>query len=99
MNWALDLLTRLGATSNYNAIGDLRTLQITTATAKPLPAFCVLKIRSLARATNSGEFSASDAHVVPSRTLIQFFLSALPSNELVRHLFSASLAALNCIQH
>jgi hypothetical protein len=32
------LYTPLGNTSNYSAIADLHTLQITTAPAKPFPA-------------------------------------------------------------
>jgi hypothetical protein len=31
MDWILDLLTQLGTTSNYTAIGDLHTLQTTVA--------------------------------------------------------------------
>jgi hypothetical protein len=59
MDWKLDLLTPLTTTSNYNATADLHTLQITTAPAKPFPAFCALTSRSLATTSNSGDSSAS----------------------------------------
>jgi hypothetical protein len=64
MGWILDLLTRLGTTSNYSAIADLHTLQFTTIPAKPFPARCVFNSRSLAMASNSGDSSASRAQVL-----------------------------------
>jgi hypothetical protein len=36
LDWQMDLLTRLGTTSNYSAIADLRSLRIITAHAKPV---------------------------------------------------------------
>jgi hypothetical protein len=65
------LFTRLGATSNYNAIADLHTLQIPTATAKPFPACCVFTSRSLVTASNSGDYSASRAQVLSLQTPIR----------------------------
>jgi hypothetical protein len=53
------LYTKLGTTSNYNAIADLHTLQINTAHAKSFPACCVFTNHSLVTASNSGYSSAS----------------------------------------
>jgi hypothetical protein len=93
------LTSRLGTASNYKAIAYLHTLQSTTATSKPFPVCCVLTSLSLATASNSGDFSASRSQFLSSLTLIQNCLPAVPSTELGRHLFSASLAELNCTQH
>jgi hypothetical protein len=46
-----------------NIIADLHTLQITTAPAKPFPAFCSFTSRSLATASNNEDYSASHAQV------------------------------------
>jgi hypothetical protein len=43
MDWMLDLLTALGATSNYSAIADFHILEITTANIKSSPARSVSK--------------------------------------------------------
>jgi hypothetical protein len=50
--------TRLGTTSNYSALADLHTLQITTAHAKPVPGCCVFTSHFLVSASSSGDFSA-----------------------------------------
>jgi hypothetical protein len=84
---------------NYSATANLHTSQITRATAKHFPACCVLTSRSLATASNSGDSSASRAQVLPSPTLVQNCLPAIPSTELNRHLFSASLAEFSCTLH
>jgi hypothetical protein len=76
MVWTLDLLTPLGTASNYSATAYLPSSQFTTATSS-----------SLATASNSGDFSASRAQVLPSPTLIQNCLPAISSTELDRHLF------------
>jgi hypothetical protein len=86
-------ITRLGSTSNYSAIINLHNSQFITAPAKQFPACCVFTSRSPAKAENS---SASRPQVLPLPTLV---LPAIPSTELDRHLFSASLAELNCPQH
>jgi hypothetical protein len=99
MDWILNLLTPLGTKGNYNAIANLNTLQITTAPTKPFPDSCVFSSRSLARASNTGHSSASRAQFLPSPTLIQNSLPVNPSTELDSHLFSTSLAELNCTQH
>jgi hypothetical protein len=70
-----------------------------TATAKPFPGCCVLTSHSLATASNNGEFSVFRAQTLPSPTLVQNFLPAMFSTELDHHLFSVSLAELNCTQH
>jgi hypothetical protein len=95
----LRLYTRLGTASNYSAIADLHNSQITTALAKSFLSCCVFTSRSLATACNSGDSSASCGQVLPSPAVVQNCLSAIPSTELNRHLFSASLAELNCTQH
>jgi hypothetical protein len=56
----------------------------------------VFTSRSMATASNSGDSSASRAHVFPSSTLVQNYLPTTPSTEMDRHLFSASLAELHC---
>jgi hypothetical protein len=65
------LYTRLRTTSSYSAVADLHTLQITTAPAKPFPACCVFNSHSLATASNSGDPSASHAHVLSSQPPVQ----------------------------
>jgi hypothetical protein len=92
-------VAHLNISLGYRATANLHTLQFTTAPAKPFPACCVLTSCSLATASNSGDSSASRAQVLPSPTLVQNCLPAIPSNDLDRHLFSASLAELNCTQH
>jgi hypothetical protein len=63
----LDLLTQLGTTSNYSAITDLHTLQITDANTKSSPAVSVFNSRSLATDVNSEDSSASRAQVLYAR--------------------------------
>jgi hypothetical protein len=66
--WFIDhLYTPLKTTSNYNAIANLHNSQITTAPAKPFPARRVFTSRYLQTASNSGDFSASRAQVLPSQ--------------------------------
>jgi hypothetical protein len=60
------LHTRLGTTGNYSATANLHNSQITTAPAKPFPAFYVFISRSLATSSNSGDPSASRAQVLSS---------------------------------
>jgi hypothetical protein len=57
MNWILDLLTPLITTSNYSATSNFHISQFTIATAKHFPACYIFNSRSLALATNSGNFS------------------------------------------
>jgi hypothetical protein len=99
VNWILHLLTPLGTTGKYSAIADFHTLKITTAPDKPFPACCVFTSRSPITASNSGDSSASRTQVLPSPTFVQNCLPALHSPELDRHLFSTSLAELDCAQH
>jgi hypothetical protein len=57
----MDLLTtytQLGTTSNYSAIANLHTSQITTATAKPFLVCCTFISLYLATASNSADSSA-----------------------------------------
>jgi hypothetical protein len=58
----------------------------------------VLNSRSIVTVSSSGDSSASRAQVLPSSTLVQNCLPAIPSTELDRRHFSASLAELNCTQ-
>jgi hypothetical protein len=85
--------------SNYSATANLHTSPSTRVPAKPFPASCVLTSRFLATASNSGDSSASHAQVLPSLNLIQNCLPTIPSTEMNRHLFSASLAELRCTLH
>jgi hypothetical protein len=85
----LHLYTLLGTTSNYSAIANLHDWQFTTAPAKPIPG----------NGFNSGDSLASRPQVLPSPTLVQNCQPAIPSTELDRRLFSASLAELNCSQY
>jgi hypothetical protein len=91
-------LTPLITTSNYCATSNIHISQIIIAPAKHFPACCIFNSRSLATASNSGDSSASRAQVLPSPTLVQNSQPAIPSNELDRHLFSASIAQFNCTQ-
>jgi hypothetical protein len=52
------LYTPLGTTSNYSALDNLHTLQITTAHAKP-QSFIIFRSRCLVTALNNGDSSAS----------------------------------------
>jgi hypothetical protein len=54
--------------------------------------------RSPTTASNSRDFSASRAQVLPSPTLVQNCLPVITSTELDDRVFSASLAELNCTQ-
>jgi hypothetical protein len=65
------LYARLGNISNYSATAHLHNSQITTAPAKPLPAFGILTSRSLATASNSGDSSVSRAQVLSSKPPVQ----------------------------
>jgi hypothetical protein len=56
--------TPLETTRNYSAVTNLHTSQITAAPAKPFPACCVFSNRSLAAVSNSGDSSASCAHII-----------------------------------
>jgi hypothetical protein len=55
LDWILDLLTTCthNTESNYSAIANLHSLQITTAHAKSSPACCVFTSRSLVTASNT----------------------------------------------
>jgi hypothetical protein len=64
------LYTPLGSTSNYSAIVNLHTSQITTTHAKSLAA-CVLNNRSPSTASKSRDFSASHAQVLSSQPSVQ----------------------------
>jgi hypothetical protein len=63
-------LTRLGTTRNYSTTTNLHNSQITTAPAKPFPAY-VFIIRSLVKASNSGDSSDSRDQVLSSQTPVQ----------------------------
>jgi hypothetical protein len=73
LDWWIDLLTTYahGTTSNYSAIANLHTSQITTASAKYFPACCVFTSLSLATASNSGDSSASHAQVLSSQPSVR----------------------------
>jgi hypothetical protein len=60
------LYTPLRTTSNYNAIANLHTSQITTAPAKSfsIPVCCAFNSSSLAVASNSEDSSASHPHII-----------------------------------
>jgi hypothetical protein len=66
-------------TSNYNAVANLHTLQITTAPAKPFPVCCVFNSGSLATASNT----ASRAHILlsqlPLHSPTNYFTSLHPT--------------------
>jgi hypothetical protein len=76
------LYTPLITTSNHSTTANLQTLEFTIAPAKPFPACCVLTSRSLAKASNSGEYSASRSKVLSSPTLVQNYLPAISSGTL-----------------
>jgi hypothetical protein len=65
------LYTWLRTTSNYRATANFHSSQITTAPAKPFPAFCVFTSRPLLTASNTGDSSASSAQVLSSQPTIQ----------------------------
>jgi hypothetical protein len=53
VDWILDLVTRLGNTSNYSDIADHHTLQITAANTKSSSARSVFDSRFLVTDVNS----------------------------------------------
>jgi hypothetical protein len=61
------LYTPVGITSNYSAIANLHTLQITIAPAKSFYSLSVFISSSLATASNSGDTSASRAQILSSQ--------------------------------
>jgi hypothetical protein len=72
----IDLLTtyihsRLGTTGNYSGIANLHNSQITPAPTKPFSACCIVTIRFLATASNSGDSSASRPQVILSQRPVQ----------------------------
>jgi hypothetical protein len=70
MNGFIDhFKTRLGTASNYSATANLHNSQITTASAEPFLARCVFTSRSLVKASNSGDSSASRTQILSSQTL------------------------------
>jgi hypothetical protein len=64
MDWILHLLTPLGNTSNYSAIADLHTSEITAANTKSSPVRSVFNSRFLVTDVNSGDSSASGCQVL-----------------------------------
>jgi hypothetical protein len=73
------LYTRLGTTSNYSPTANFHNSQITTAPTKTFLACCVFTSHCLATTSNSGESTASGAHVISSPTHIQNCLPATSS--------------------
>jgi hypothetical protein len=69
----MDLLTTYTHDSELQAITALSliTLQVTTASGKPLPACCVFISRSLATASDIVDSSASSAQVLLSQPPVQ----------------------------
>jgi hypothetical protein len=63
------LYTPVGTTSNYSAIANLHTLQITAAPIKPFFSLLHLHSRSLAKVSNNEDYSASRAHGVTVRRI------------------------------
>jgi hypothetical protein len=59
------LCTPLGSTSNYSAIADFHTLQVTAANTKSSPARSVFNRHFLVTASNSGDSSAARTYVFP----------------------------------
>jgi hypothetical protein len=54
----------LVTTSNYNSTASIHTLKVTAANTKCSPACSVFTSRLLAMASNSGDLSASRAHLI-----------------------------------
>jgi hypothetical protein len=101
MDWWMALLT---TGTHHSELQEITALPLmSTLYSSPqhsLNVFqsAVLTICSLATAANSADSSASCAQVLPSPTLVQNCLSAIPLTEVDRN-FSASLAEHNCTQH
>jgi hypothetical protein len=68
------LYKQLGTTRNYSAIADLQNSKSTKAPATSFPACCAFISRSLATASNSGDFSASHAQVLFLQNPVQNWL-------------------------
>jgi hypothetical protein len=93
-DWWIDLLTNYTHNSDLQVITvpSLISTQITTAPARPSPACSVSDSCSLARASNTGDFSASRTQVLSSQLPMQN--SCQLSSEAWCQLL-ASLAELN----
>jgi hypothetical protein len=59
------------STSNYTSIADLHKSQFTAVPIKPFSACCAFTNRSLATASNNGNFSASRVQVLSSQPPLQ----------------------------
>jgi hypothetical protein len=70
-DWILDLFTPHRITSNYSAIADLQTLQVTAANTKSSAASNVFNSRFLITDVNSRYSSASRALVLPVRRIFR----------------------------
>jgi hypothetical protein len=79
--------TPLGTSSNYSAIADLHTLQITIPHIESSPACSVFNSRFLVKDINSGGSSASRAQVLPVwRISRNWTLSVPPESESMSEL-------------
>jgi hypothetical protein len=97
MGWISDLLTPLyaplGTTSNYSAIANLHTLQITTAPDKPFSSLMSRQQQFRGNGFEQWRFFSFPR----SGTLVTAAGAELlsMSTQLQRHLFSVSLAELD----
>jgi hypothetical protein len=92
--------TPLGTRSNYSAIANLHTLQITTAPTNPFPACCALTSRSVVTVSNSGHSSASRTQVMLSQQPVQNSCQLLASLANLNWLvISSQLYRLAAISH
>jgi hypothetical protein len=92
------LHTPIGTTSNYSAITNLHTLQITTVPAKPFPVCCFITSHLLATASTNGDSSGSCAQVLLSQLPMQNSLLTVNSTIAPSLLSLHSRAQLN-FQH
>jgi hypothetical protein len=100
-DWILDLLTTCTHHSKLHVITALPLISTPYKSPENPLSFLqpVLDSRSLATASNSGDSSASRSQVIPSSIHVRNCPPAILSNELDRHLFSASPPGHNCTQH
>jgi hypothetical protein len=100
MDWIPILLTPYTHHSELQVITALSLIStLYSSPQHPLSLFavcCVFISRSLVTASSTGDSSASRTQILPPPTFIQNWLPATFSTELGCHLFSASLAELNC---
>jgi hypothetical protein len=82
IQWSLRHTIR--TTSNYSVTANLNALQITAANINPSPACNMFNSRFLVTASNSGDYSAPRAQVLPVRLISRNWTLSIPPTVISR---------------